>query len=755
MLTINFYKKNISIVIISLIFLYISIINAIPFNSFLASGDIYQPINFKIFIDKYISNYTIDELGLVSPLNGWKVFFYPFIYLKKLFNFNFSFFSSIIMFIFLISSYISFRFSLITFYPSLSKNDFYVSIFSFLYSINTFTVYIFWYTWGYSFYLSIYFFIPALTAIFYNFLNIDGILNSLKYLIKFSFIFFLSNLAFTNISWLVHLSIFFFSIFCFFIIFKKNAKVIILKNIIFFSFFLLMISPSLISSLTYTFSYLSSESSIQSYINPYQYVRDQIVSLKDIFLIHNLVNLFQIPNFLKSSSTFYYVILFCLLLKYFSKSNKFLVSIYLFNILISLFLLTKGYFLNSDFINYLFAETYLYGLRSSEKIYYILPLLILTIIFDLTYSSQNKYLKKIITLTLILINLSNIYPILKGNIYNNFNVSINSDENNLKIIKYLNSDILKISEIVNSDTDNNFRIAFLPYNKHSSEGWAFYKSLGHNGTDPMHSLFKNSVIGSGTFYTNQSQIINRNWNKSLDSDKWNFNLLRELGIKYIIFNKDTHEFFVNESIDKLNYYLDKNLINTKFIGNNYNLYEINTNFINGLVYSPDYEYYSNQNNKYLDIDYLRVLDFDSKYLYFENKSYNKELKNLFDKFNLTNLKKIEYFNPFFKRLNASYIRNYTYENNIFTFDSINHSQTFNIVLNFRESSLWKIRCVKNCLEFSSQKISSNIHNNSWVINSQETLVKLQIYNILDKILTLNWLFVISILIILQVILIRK
>jgi len=738
-----------------LIFLFISLVNQIPDETFLASGDFYQFIDLKLYISKYLSSFTIDELGVPSPLNSWILFFIPYNLLSSLFNFSFSYFPSIYFFIFLSCSYFSFLYSQFILFDldNSEKNSFNYYINSFLYSLNGFTVFIFWYTWGFSFYLSIYFFIPIIFAVYYKFNLANNFRSSILILFKYSLIFFISNIAFANLGWLVHLFIIFLFLNLYNLFNGYSFIFILKKQIIFFIFFVFILSPSLLSVFNFSFSYLTSESSFSSYINPYQYVKDQVVYFKDLFYLHSHIKYFQINTLFKNLSFLYYPIIILLIFICRKKTNKFFINLMIILLLLSLFLLTKGYFLNSDFINYMFAETFLYGLRSSEKIYYFIPFIIFILISETTRKLKFK-LSFLFYLFLFFISLSNIYPLFKGNIYDNFNITSLNSSSNYEIIKPIPKDIKNIANIVNNDPTQ-FRILFLPYNRDTSEGWSYYKSIGHNGIDPYHSLFKNSVIGSGTIYTNQEQIVNRDWNTSNPKDSWHFNLIRNLGIKYIIFNKSTHDFFVDESKDKIDSYLKLKYMNLVYQSEEFNLYQIKDSLQYGLVYSPDFLYQSDQANKYKDLNFLNSMNIYKKYLYINSNNFNSEIINLLNKYNIElNNNFLNSSIPKISNINKMIINNLNYIKGSFTFDIINNLETGYLSLNFRNSYFWRIKCLDNCSGFESKKLITNNYVNSWSIKANSKFLKISIYNVLNLISIYVWIASIISLIITKLLYIR-
>ncbi len=742
-------KQQLFNLFILIIFFYISYINSIPYNFFLSSGDFYHYLNLDIFLEKYLSTYSIEELGVSSPYNGWNIFFVPFKYLIYFINIHYSYFPSIFMFIFLSLSYFSFMFSQKLLFENNQNNIFY-NLNSIFYSINGFTVYIFWYTWGYSFYLSIYIFAPILFSIFFRFLK-DKETISLLIFLKYSLIIFISNIAFANLGWLVHLGTIFFLVVLYFIFNGYNFFVILKKSFIFNFLFCLLILPSLYSIFSFTFSYLGSESSAETYINSYQYVKDQIVSIKDIFYIHNNIVYFQIFEIFKKSSYLYYLVIIFLLIYNFKNSNKFLIRLFLILLLVSLFFLTKGYFLNNDLINFLFAETFLYGFRSSEKIYYFIPFIIFILIGELTNNVKNK-LKIFIYILLAFVSLSNAYPLFKGDIYDNFNITALND--NYKIKKNIPEEILDISKIVNQDPES-FRILFLPYNRDTSEGWSYHKSLGHNGIDPFHSLFNNSVIGSGTFFTNQKQIINRDFNTSLVEKKWHFNLVRNLGVRYIVYNKNTHDFFIDEINDKIKSYSDEALIDKIYEGNLYELYKVDSKYEYGMIYSPEFIYHADKKNKFRDIDFLENKDLYKKYLYINSTNLNKEVLDDFEKYQVGVNQNFLKYNEIksFKIPNIE-IKNILFDKNRYTIDLVKLSEEGYINLNFRNSVFWKIKCINNCKNFSSNKIYSNQFINSWNISSSSNKLQVIIYNQQYQITKLLWILSFLVTLILSIYYIR-
>jgi len=573
----------------------ISFVQIFPQDFFFSSGDSIQIVSFKTWLS---NNYSLwsDSSGIGGGLG-----FHNNHIIEIPYYFIIDFVSNILglkihqqailhHFFFYSFSYFSFLFYLKKQFDFLSSVE--LTVIPLIYIINIITFYKYFYTWGYTPFYYLYVFIPLFISFITSFFKIDGAKNTIIFSFKILPIILISNISFSNASFL--LSFFFFiNLFILFNLlvggndYKKNVY----KGIYINFLFLILLLPSFLSLINdLNESYQGSRNQIW---NELQWVKNQAAAFPKPFFFFDGYLLVKKNVFIQYQYFFFILIIIFLIFDIKKKEPKNLYNqkiFFFFLLILIIFIHNKGINFLSDYQIYnVFVNSFYYIFRSSDKIMIYYPIIVITLlVLFLGHFKKKIY----IFISIIIFNSVICYPLIVGGIKKNYDLTVGEKDNFLlseySMIKKFSIDYKFISELLNKKNDyDRYGILNLPFTGITSSNWSNYQKNQHVGFDPYFQFFKHRMFSLNDWGTKEMDFIGRNFNKSNPIDDWYKKIFKLFPVKYIIFHKDTHDFLYNESKNKIDQLESQKIIKKLYNGDQLVLYEIiSRNYYNEIIYIP-------------------------------------------------------------------------------------------------------------------------------------------------------------------------
>jgi len=573
----------------------ISFVQIFPQDFFFSSGDSIQIVSFKTWLS---NNYSLwsDSSGTGGGLG-----FHNNHIIEIPYYFIIDFVSNILglkihqqailhHFFFYSFSYFSFLFYLKKQFDFLSSVE--LTVIPLIYIINIITFYKYFYTWGYTPFYYLYVFIPLFISFITSFFKIDGAKNTIIFSFKILPIILISNISFSNASFL--LSFFFFiNLFILFNLlvggndYKKNVY----KGIYINFLFLILLLPSFLSLINdLNESYQGSRNQIW---NELQWVKNQAAAFPKPFFFFDGYLLVKKNVFIQYQYFFFILIIIFLIFDIKKKEPKNLYNqkiFFFFLLILIIFIHNKGINFLSDYQIYnVFVNSFYYIFRSSDKIMIYYPIIVITLlVLFLSHFKKKIY----IFISIIIFNSVICYPLIVGGIKKNYDLTVGEKDNFLlseySMIKKFSIDYKFISELLNKKNDyDRYGILNLPFTGITSSNWSNYQKNQHVGFDPYFQFFKHRMFSLNDWGTKEMDFIGRNFNKSNPIDDWYKKIFKLFPVKYIIFHKDTHDFLYNESKNKIDQLESQKIIKKLYNGDQLVLYEIiSRNYYNEIIYIP-------------------------------------------------------------------------------------------------------------------------------------------------------------------------
>lgn len=527
-----------------------------------------------------------------SLFYNWKgktIFYYGIFYILDYFGLSDSGQLSWYLGIFIVSSYISFGiFSRLLFKIS-DKIRFLTSLF---YALNLYTLFLFAGNLSFSYYPSLYIFIPVLSGLFIKFLftrnNLYGVL--------FVFVTLLGSSGFGNVAFLLSFFLFLLLVTIFFIFAKiinfdrqLIIKLIILGLISFLinAFWILPVIPEmrgevekLQASDVLEFNYI-----IRHTASPILNIISMIYSSGDYF-----PNNFPYKNlgFLKQA---FFVLAFLPIIiisiglanikKIDGKSRKMFLAFGGILLVMTIFIarVTEPFRIINHYIYSIWGmET----LRGFDKTAIFFPFILTTLLLMiLTKFESKKWLMGAMFIVLLLP-----LPFYTGKIQQNmsYRFSNASPENKdfqkskLSFLVKIPNEYYRIRKIINSDQEKAF-IATLPYTANDGSGISNYPKWKMYGIDITQYLYnKNLMVANVEYFPgwNFSQMFSSENNSS---DQWLVKLLGMMNAKYIIYHKDAPEESMANSSAKMKKLEQEGMISNLEDNDYFTLYEIKKEYV--------------------------------------------------------------------------------------------------------------------------------------------------------------------------------
>lgn len=579
-----FFKNNIWYLVGLGILFFVVIQNLFPSGFVIAGEDTIQLID----AENYFQGFFYDWQGRAS------IFYSAFYFLDKI-GISDTGQLSWYLGVFIIGSYLSFDlFVRLIFRKTSDFNRFLISLF---YALNLYTLYIFTYSWGYSYYQSLYIFIPLLFGLYLRFIKNGRFIFGGLFLL----VLFLGSSGFGNPAFALSLAIVLFFLTCFLVIFKyiKLDKKLLLKLSLLFilsiavNFYWILplltqlrsgvgsLATTNILDLAWWLQHSSNpiistvrliQGSGQQYFPenfPYlnfEYLKNYFILLSFLPLAIVVISVFQKkikPGLYWSFlSVFIFLVMATARVRFpFEKINNFFFQLPGLNTL-------RGYEKFAIFIPFVMAVLILlFLIRSKEKNYYKLSIALICLVLLLP---MPFYVGKIQQ------NMSFIFAREKNKDY---------QESEYSFLVKIPEEYYEIQDSINKDPEE-FKIASLPYNVIGSIGWANYPKWKLQGGDITNLLYDKKTIDPNNFYFNQ-WLFAREFNQSNHDPIWIVEVLGALNTKYIIYHKDVAESFVNDTEEKINYLERKQAIKKIRENDYFNLYEISKQFKAPYVFGID------------------------------------------------------------------------------------------------------------------------------------------------------------------------
>lgn len=583
-----FFKKNAWFFAGMLILVWVIYANLFPKGYVLAGGDVKQFIN---------ANESFKSLFF--EWQGRAILFYvPFLILSKI-GISETIQLSFYLAIFIFGSYISF--DLFVRMICKSCTPLLRMCISLFYALNIYTLYIYSYNWGYSYYQSLYIAVPILTGLYLKFIierkNIFAVL--------FALVIFFASSGFGNPAFALSFSILLLLLTFFLITFKLTSfdkdlfgKIIslFLISLLVNAYWIIPTIPtmrggveSLFSGniidlnwwLKHTSNPISDTLRLMQYNNwyfpdnfPYAALYKyrsffEFLTILPIFLI--VAGLFFIEKISIVQRKYYilFSILLAILTMFIAKVrppfevfNQFFYHIWGINTL-------RGYEKFAIFTPFVFSVLLLFAMQAFSK----------------------KTILKILAFSCLFLILVTPLPFYLGKLHQNMSAvfvrdTVSLKEKDYKIAKY--SFLVKIPEqyydiknVVNDDSAD-VQIATLPYNVVDSISWSNYEKWKLMGADITSSLYNKRFIDANTDYFG-GWFYGKDLNETEGSQKWVVELLGMMNAKYIIYHKDVEPQFLEKSKEKITELQNEGLLELIAENDYFNLYEIRSDLIFPLI----------------------------------------------------------------------------------------------------------------------------------------------------------------------------
>lgn len=561
-----------------LILFFVILVNLFPRNHVIVGGDTSQLINIS---ERGFAYYFYDWQGRVS-------IFYSIFFLLDKIGISETGQLSWYLGLFIFGSYISFYIFVKIIFEKI--NIFLPFITSLFYALNLYTLYIFTYSWGYSGHQILYIFIPLLTGLYLKFLKSEKNIYGAYFII----VLFLASSSFANPAFALSLAIFLILITCIAFIFKyftfsvKLVSRLLIFGILSFlvcAYWIFPLIPQVKKGIAdlYSNNILDLDWWLQKSSTPLQNTLSLLPYDMNNYFPYNfpyrgmvfLKNLLVVLSFLP-----FILVIFSLKQRKIAKHTS---VFWTFFVMLLLFipLVARVRFPFEKINNFIFHLSGFNTLRSYEKIAIFIPFLFTVLLLTFIIQSETKkYYKSAVVLLVVILFIP--LPFYFGKLQQNIS-SIFSAEKNKNYQKANRSFLIKIPkeyyEIkprINNDPDD-AKIAILPFNVINGVGWSNYIKWNLLGADITRFLYNKKFIDANSPYIN-NWFFAKEFNDLDYNPEWIIKLLGMLNVKYIIYHKDVDEKFVERSIDKMEYLLNKGIIIKIEENDFFSLFEINKKY---------------------------------------------------------------------------------------------------------------------------------------------------------------------------------
>jgi len=501
--------------------------------------------------------------------------------------------------IFILGSYISFFvFSKIF----LKTTDLIRTVSSLFYALNLFTLYVFTANWGFSYFLSLYIFVPALTGLFIGYLE----RSEKKFLLIFGIVLFFSSSGFGNsaffISFIIFLTVIFLALLATRTIkwdlnLVKKSLLLFLITLAVNMYWLLPLIPQMKSGveslntsnvlelnwfINHTANPILNTLSLKHYSDdyfPFNFIYSDGSFLKNIFILLSFMPILLIAGGF-------------LLIKKFSefKRKYFLMFLIVLAVFIALVARVTPPF---ETINHFIYNIWgMNTLRGYDKTAVFIPFVFTALLLIILTEINSR--KTIIFLAALLLVIP--MPFYTGRIQQNLSYRFSHtrvekkdyQKSKLSFLVKIPKEYYEIRDEVNNNKTKSF-IATLPVSRNDGSGTVSYPRWKFYGVDVTKMLYDKKYIEANRLDLTGWKAA-EDFKKEQNDSKWMIKLLGMMGAEYIIFHKDVEEENRKASQWKMEIFEKDGLIEKKQDNEYFTLYRISDQY-----FIP---YVSWQNNKF-------------------------------------------------------------------------------------------------------------------------------------------------------------
>jgi len=584
-----FFTNKFGLPLCLILIFVISLLNKFPKDYIYSYSDFFQFVNFKDTLKWYNNAFIDTGVGSINFL------YVPFYYsvLGLIQNFvGVQYISIAYCFIFLVGSFCSFYIATLFYDLDRKKDRNLILCFSLLYAVNSYTAIRFELP---HIYFVPYIFIPVLFATAHAYFMEPKVLN--RNLLWSTIFMLTSTVCWVNppyfLAFAILISVY---IILLFIFYRKYSFLVMIKKCALYCFmFISSFAMYLFTWPTILLSVIPGIEQGKYQVNMHDWIYSQSLTILDVFSFRN--RLFGLTNINRTNLLFFFALtfsLFALLLGsfLFFKNNRYKKTIIIFGfmVLVMIFLLNKGRgfpweaSVHSIFIN----NVILSSLRSFDKILIFLPFMLLMPYY--LYRSGIK--SKFAPLILLVFTLIFSYPFIQGDLYKK-HYAVENGKN------YLTSNYASLVKIpqeyfdITSKTNqikNDFRVFSVPWSLENPDlrGWIISPKWKNQGTNPITQYFNRPFVQINEPSSFRGWNYGKEWNEQEDSESlWLMSLSGMLNAKYLIFQKDVLEIFVDKTASKINFYKEKGFIKPLASNQYFDFFEISNKFYLPHFYVPD------------------------------------------------------------------------------------------------------------------------------------------------------------------------
>jgi hypothetical protein len=561
-------------------------VNIFPSGHIILGADILQPINMA----QHYEEFHYEWLGRVSLFYG---IFYILDSLGVSDTGQISWYLGILLF----GAYSSFLYGSALMFPGASRLTRVIS--ALFYATNTYTLYLFTATWGYSHYPVLYVFIPALTGLYLKVLETK----KSNYTFIFLLVTFFASTSFGNPAFALALGVYFcvltVALFLFrFILFDGRAlrtlTVLIAGALLLNMYWILPLLPQLRSGIEsiYTSEFVDLNERLRKTSNAiYDTIRLLPTSEQSRYFPSNFP--YTALSFLKQPLLFLAFVPFLLvLLGWIGKSDirtKRLYSVFLFVFVIFIALVARARFPFETLNTFLFQLPGLNTLRGWDKLATFTPFLLATLvlIFFVRYEGK-RYFRALITVLLVLVILLSL-PFYLGGIQTKMSYILSGQ----KVKNYTTSKRSALVMVPEPYTDaatffaregGDDKISMLPYSPGSSVGRVGLPAWKVNGPHPAHGLYTKQYVELNDSYL-PGWLFAKDFDGVEHDPKWITSLFGLLGVKYVFYHKDAKPESIQEFAASREYLVDGGELHELIDNASFTLYQVNDHRLFPYVYA--------------------------------------------------------------------------------------------------------------------------------------------------------------------------
>lgn len=585
-------SKYLWLVLCQLLIFYVAVKNTFPNGYIFSGGDITQYYNLS-HITKGL-HYTWSNLsgeGFFLQYFSYSLYYSVVFFLKSLFHLSNSGQSFFYFFLFLSGSFWSFYLSSSNYLEKIPKNTFYSICFALIYTFNFYTINSFYFIWGYSPFLTLYVLVPAIFGLSYKYFSEKKV--NLNVLLLLVIPFFLTNIANGNMAFFIALNVFL-ALFIILIYLlseqRQTLKLYLKKIVLFYLLYFLCVCWSVLPQLVELLKMASNFSSGASAIFDVKaWILWQAISFPDVlFLVPHLIDFVSTKIFL--GSVLFFVFILTIVTGHVSKKPKLekISLIYLVLLVIGIFLENKGVgILGSGITVAIFSNPILGALRSNDKVFTILPFLIIILVFLQLKSVKHRNL---IVGTILALSVAFTFPFFTGGLQTKYSSAFTNG------VTYQNSQGSFIHAVPNEYFDaaailnqrlSDSKILRAPFNVLNSPGWVNFTKWGVTGVDPTTQLFNSPAVEMNGYGAFGNWSYGQVWAKQSTSDStWLLPMTGYLNTRYLVYHKDIAQKYITETSGKIADYKKAGSLSQIYSGDYFDLYRISDQYYLPHVYVP-------------------------------------------------------------------------------------------------------------------------------------------------------------------------